>query len=159
MYLNSIKIQLFCICYLILVPVLKWSTEMTSSLIALRGNLNEEFNSSKYKFKLWELIAQQMNNGMSSVNVTAKDCDDKWRNIAATYRKNMEKIKCMGDFIVRWEHFAAMDEILKGTDDLKKSYSIDLDKMIGNINNNTLDNENIVAEELVHYFHVICVNI
>lgn len=158
MYLLFNSNSIIYIYNLILVPALKWSTEMTSSLIALRGSLNDEFNSSKFKFKLWELIARRMNNGMSSVNVTAKDCDDKWRNIAATYRKNIEKIKCMGDFNVRWEHFAAMDEILKGTDDLKKSYScINLDKMIGI--NNTLDDENIDAEELVHYFHVILLDI
>lgn len=130
-------------------PALKWSTEMTSLLIALRGSLNEDFNSSKYKFKLWELIARRMNSSIPSVKVTAKDCDDKWRNIAATYRKNIEKIKYMGDFSVRWEHFAAMDEILKGTDELKKPDSfIEIDKMIG-ISNKMSGNDtnNVEAEE------------
>lgn len=120
---------------------------MTSLLIALRGSLNEEFNSTKYKFKLWELIARRMNSGMPSVKVTAKDCDDKWRNIAATYRKNIEKIKYMGDFSVRWEHFTAMDEILKGTEEIKKPDSgIEVDKMIGNIHKIT-ETENIDSEE------------
>lgn len=114
---------------------------MTSLLIALRGSLNEEFNSSKFKFKLWEIVARKMNNSMPSVNVTAKDCDDKWRNIAATYRKNIEKIKYMGDFSVRWEHFAAMDEVLKGTEELKKTDScIEVDKMIGHVNKAEIDN-------------------
>lgn len=136
-------------------PALKWSTEMTSLLIALRGNLNEEFNSSKYKFKLWELIARRMSSGMPSVKVTAKDCDDKWRNIAATYRKNIERIKYMGDFSVRWEHFAAMDEILKGTDELKKSNSyIEVDKMIGTVNKSS-ESDNFDAEEYVYYFQII----
>lgn len=127
-------------------PALKWSTEMTSLLIALRGSLNEDFNSSKYKFKLWELIARRMSSGIPSVKVTAKDCDDKWRNIAATYRKNIEKIKYMGDFSVRWEHFAAMDEILKGTDELKKPDSfIEIDKMIG-ISNKMSGNDTNNAE-------------
>lgn len=121
---------------------------MTSLLIALRGSLNDEFNSSKYKFKLWELIARRMNSGLPSVKVTAKDCDDKWRNIAATYRKNIEKMRCMGDFNVRWEHFAAMDEILKGTDELikKPDSCIEVDKMIDNIHN-TVDSENNDTEE------------
>lgn len=130
-------------------PALKWSTEMTSLLIALRGSLNEEFNSSKYKFKLWELIARRMSSGIPTVKVTAKDCDDKWRNIAATYRKNIEKIKYMGeDFSVRWEHFTAMDEILKGTDELKKidSSCIEVDKMIGNINK-TSESDSIDTDE------------
>lgn len=128
-------------------PVLKWSTEMTSLLIALRGNLNEEFNSSKYKFKLWELVARRMNNGMPTIKVTAKDCDDKWRNIAATYRKNIERIKYMGDVSIRWEHFAAMDEILRGTDDLKlRNNYIEIDKMIGNVNK-TSTFENVDEEK------------
>lgn len=121
---------------------------MTSLLIALRGNLNDEFNSSKYKFKLWELIARRMNSGLPSVTVTAKDCDDKWRNIAATYRKNIEKMRCMGDFIVRWEHFTAMDEILKGTDELikKPDSCIEVDKMIDNVHK-SVDSENNDTEE------------
>lgn len=128
-------------------PALKWSTEMTSLLIALRGSLNGEFNTSKYKFKLWELIARRMSSGIPTVRVTAKDCDDKWRNIAATYRKNIERIKYMGDFSVRWEHFAAMDEILKGTDELKKPDSyIEVDKLIGNVNK-TSETDNNDADE------------
>ncbi|XP_022162639.1 uncharacterized protein LOC111028332 [Myzus persicae] len=127
---------------------LKWSTEMTSLLIALRGSLNGEFNSSKYKFKLWELIARRMNSSMPSVKVTAKDCDDKWRNIAATYRKNIERIKYMGDFSVRWEHFSAMDEILRGTDELKipDSY-IEVDKMIDPVNKTSEVDTDIDAED------------
>lgn len=128
-------------------PALKWSTEMTSLLIALRGSLHEKFNSSKYKFKLWELIARRMSSGMPAVKVTAKDCDDKWRNIAATYRKNIERIKYMGDFNVRWEHFAAMDEILKGTDELKKPESYtEAEKMVGSTNKFSSSN-NIFTEE------------
>lgn len=134
-------------------PALKWSTEMTSLLIALRGSLNIEFNSSKYKFKLWELIARRMSSSMPSIKVTAKDCDDKWRNIAATYRKNIERIKYMGDFSVRWEHFSAMDEILRGTDELKipDSY-IEVDKMIDPVNKISEVDTDIDAEEYVHYF-------
>lgn len=134
-------------------PVLKWSTEMTSLLIALRGSLNEEFNSVKYKFKLWELVARRMSSGIPSVKVTAKDCDDKWRNIAATYRKNIERIKYMGDFSVRWEHFTAMDEILKGTDELKKPDSyIEVDKMIGTVNKTCGAESFDTEEEYVYCF-------
>jgi len=49
-----------------------------------------------------------MNNDMPSVKITAKDCDNKWKNIAATYRKNVERIKYLSDFNVWWEHFDAM---------------------------------------------------
>lgn len=134
-------------------PALKWSTEMTSLLIALRGSLNKEFNTVKYKFKLWELIARRMSSGIPSVKVTAKDCDDKWRNIAATYRKNIERIKYMGDFSVRWEHFTAMDEILKGTDELKKPDSfIEVDKMIGTMNKTNGTDHFDTEEEYAYYF-------
>lgn len=91
---------------------------MTTLLIRIRGDMDREFNRAKYKFRLWEKVAAKMNSMLINVRVTAKDCDDKWRNIVATYRKNIDKIKCYGDNSVRWEYFNAMDNILKGTKDL-----------------------------------------
>lgn len=91
---------------------------MTSLLIQVRGDMDVEFTKTKYKFRLWERVAMKLNESLLNIKVTAKDCDDKWRNIVATYRKNIDKMKSFGDNSVRWEYFAAMDNILKGTRDL-----------------------------------------
>lgn len=94
---------------------------MTTLLIKIRGDLDREFSHAKYKFRLWEKVAAKLNTLLLNVKVTAKDCDDKWRNIVATYRKNIDKIKCFGDNSIRWEYFTAMDNILKGTKELAES--------------------------------------
>ena len=99
-------------------PTLRWNPEMTTQLIKVRGDMDEEFTKAKYKFRLWEQLAIKLNKILDNVKVTAKDCDDKWRNIVATYRKNIDKMKCCGDNPIRWEYFNAMDNILKGTKEL-----------------------------------------
>lgn len=88
---------------------------MTTQLIKVRGDMDREFAKAKYKFRLWEKVASKLNESLVNVKVTAKDCDDKWRNIVATYRKNIDKMKSFGDCSVRWEYFTAMDNILQGT--------------------------------------------
>ncbi|XP_065221292.1 uncharacterized protein LOC135846238 [Planococcus citri] len=99
-------------------PTLRWNSEMTSQLIQIRGDMDREFNRAKYKFRLWEQVAHKLNTTLLNVSVSAKDCDDKWRNIVATYRKNIDKLKQFGESNVRWEYFNAMDNILKGSKDL-----------------------------------------
>ncbi len=91
---------------------------MTSLLIKIRGDMDLDFVKAKYKFRLWEKVATKLNLLLNKVRVTAKDCDDKWRNIVATYRKNLEKLKFSCDNNIRWEYFSAMDNILKGTREL-----------------------------------------
>lgn len=93
---------------------MRWSSDMTHLLIEIRGEMDSEFEKARYKFRLWEKVASTMNSKLVN-KVTAKDCDDKWRNIVATYRKNIDRVKCLGDNKVRWEYFDAMDNILKGT--------------------------------------------
>ena len=92
---------------------------MTRQLIGIRGEMDQVFAKAKFKFPLWEQVASKVNEILVNKKVTAKDCDDKWRNIVATYRKNIDKIKCCGDNNIRWEYFPAMDNILKGTRDLQ----------------------------------------
>lgn len=103
-------------------PSLRWNSEMTTLLIKIRGEMDREFAKAKYKFRLWQKVAAKLK--LHNIEVSAKDCDDKWRNIVATYRKNIDKLKCFGDNTVRWEYFTAMDNILKGTKDVADQFSI-----------------------------------
>lgn len=108
---------------------------MTSLLIQIRGDMDREFNRAKYKFRLWEKVATKLNSTLVTARVSAKDCDDKWRNIVATYRKNIDKIKTFGDNSVRWEYFNAMDNILKGTKDLDSSNATNTDEQMSRLIN------------------------
>jgi len=69
------------------------------------------------KKKLWETVAEQVNTKLreseaTDVTVKAYECDLKWRNMLATYRKNSERAKRLGAASVHWEFFKAMHEVL-----------------------------------------------
>lgn len=66
------------------------------------------------KKKLWEMVAEKVNAKLreSEVTVKAYECDLKWRNMLATYRKNAERAKRLGVTSVHWEFFKAMHEVL-----------------------------------------------
>lgn len=69
------------------------------------------------KKKLWEMVAEKVNarlrdSGVTDVTVKAYECDLKWRNMLATYRKNSERAKRLGVSSVHWEFFKAMHEVL-----------------------------------------------
>lgn len=69
------------------------------------------------KKKLWEMVAEKVNirlreSGVTSITVKAYECDLKWRNMLATYRKNSERAKRLGVASIHWEFFKAMHEVL-----------------------------------------------
>lgn len=69
------------------------------------------------KKKLWEMVSEKVNarlraSGVADVTVKAYECDLKWRNMLATYRKNSERAKRLGASSVHWEFFKAMHEVL-----------------------------------------------
>lgn len=72
------------------------------------------------KKKLWEMVAEKVNaklseSGAVGVAVKAYECDLKWRNMLATYRKNSDRAKRLGTASVHWEFFKAMHEVLGRT--------------------------------------------
>jgi len=71
------------------------------------------------KKKLWEVVAEKTNSklregggGTPDVAVKAYECDLKWRNMLATYRKNAERARRLGEASVHWEFYKAMHEVL-----------------------------------------------
>lgn len=72
------------------------------------------------KKKLWEMVAEKVNSklselGSSAAAVKAYECDLKWRNMLATYRKNSDRAKRLGAASVHWEFFKAMHQVLGRT--------------------------------------------
>uniref|UniRef100_A0A0E9TLR0 Myb/SANT-like DNA-binding domain-containing protein n=1 Tax=Anguilla anguilla TaxID=7936 RepID=A0A0E9TLR0_ANGAN len=69
------------------------------------------------KKKLWETVAERVTANLRSagnqdVIVKAYECDLKWRNMLATYRKNAERAKRLGAQSVHWEFFQTMHSVL-----------------------------------------------
>ncbi|XP_069573607.1 uncharacterized protein [Brachyistius frenatus] len=95
-----------------------WTLRATWHLVNTRLEMDPAFDQPVCKKKkLWELLAEKVNaklreSEVTDVTVKAYECDLKWRNMLATYRKNGERAKRLGAAGVHWEFFKAMDEVL-----------------------------------------------
>lgn len=95
-----------------------WTLQATWHLVNTRLEMDQAFDQPVCKKKkLWEMVAEKVNaklreSGVTDVTVKAYECDLKWRNMLATYRKNSERAKRLGVASIHWEFFKAMHEVL-----------------------------------------------
>ncbi|XP_022050270.1 uncharacterized protein si:dkey-66i24.7 isoform X2 [Acanthochromis polyacanthus] len=95
-----------------------WTLQATWHLVNTRLEMDQAFDQPVCKKKkLWETVAEKVNaklreSEITDVTVKAYECDLKWRNMLATYRKNAERAKKLGATSVHWEFFNAMHEVL-----------------------------------------------
>ncbi|CAL8304265.1 unnamed protein product [Merluccius merluccius] len=98
-----------------------WTLQATWHLVHIRLDMDQLFDQPVCKKKkLWEVVSEKTNaklresggGGGSEVTVKAYECDLKWRNMLATYRKNAERAKRLGEGSVHWEFYKAMHEVL-----------------------------------------------
>ncbi|KAG5279687.1 hypothetical protein AALO_G00080500 [Alosa alosa] len=95
-----------------------WTLQATWQLVNTRLEMDQEFDQPVCKKKkLWETVAERVTSklqaaGNLDVAVKAYECDLKWRNMLATYRKNTERAKRLGAQSVHWEFFKAMHNVL-----------------------------------------------
>ncbi|KAL2101335.1 hypothetical protein ACEWY4_003096 [Coilia grayii] len=95
-----------------------WTLQATWQLVNTRLEMDPEFDQPVCKKKkLWETVAERVTAklqaaGNLDVAVKAYECDLKWRNMLATYRKNTERAKRLGVQSVHWEFFRAMHNVL-----------------------------------------------
>lgn len=95
--------------------------QATWHLVHSRLEMDQAFEQPVCKKKkLWEMVAEKVNSKLSESGtpaaiVKAYECDLKWRNMLATYRKNSDRAKRLGTASVHWEFFKAMHEVLGRT--------------------------------------------
>ncbi|XP_012727551.1 trihelix transcription factor GT-1 [Fundulus heteroclitus] len=92
-----------------------WTLQATWHLVNTRLEMDQAFDQPVCKKKkLWEVVAEKVNAKLreSGVTVKAYECDLKWRNMLATYRKNTDRARRLGVASVHWEFFKAMHEVL-----------------------------------------------
>ncbi|XP_029292705.1 uncharacterized protein LOC115011658 isoform X2 [Cottoperca gobio] len=95
-----------------------WTLQATWHLVNTRLEMDQAFDQPVCKKKkLWEIVAEKVNarlreSEVTDVTVKAYECDLKWRNMLATYRKNAERAKRLRAVSVHWEFFKAMHEVL-----------------------------------------------
>jgi len=63
------------------------------------------------KSKLWSAVARKLAE-TGGYGVSGSDCDEKWRNLQATYKRNKDKKGTSGHKAVTWEYYELMDEVL-----------------------------------------------
>ncbi|PWA17747.1 hypothetical protein CCH79_00008096 [Gambusia affinis] len=95
-----------------------WTLQATWHLVNTRLEMDQAFDQPVCKKKkLWEVVAEKVNaklreSGVTDITVKAYECDLKWRNMLATYRKNTDRARRLGVASVHWEFFKAMHEVL-----------------------------------------------
>ncbi|RLM79420.1 ribonuclease J isoform X1 [Panicum miliaceum] len=84
----------------------KWKPEEIKSLIQMRGEMNEKFQSVKGRMVLWEDISGSlMNQGISR---TPAQCKSLWTSLVQKYEESKKDEESMKT----WPYFSAMDRIL-----------------------------------------------
>jgi len=63
------------------------------------------------KHLLWEEIAQQLT--QLGYHYSANACNDKWRNLKMTYKKNKQRGLKYGMELIKWFYFKDIDNIFK----------------------------------------------
>lgn len=90
----------------------KWCHATVKSLLNARLKRESDFNRPKCKKKsLWNFIALDVSDE-SQIQLTAEECDLKYRNLLKTYKVNKTKQNTSGSETIKWEYFEDFDTIL-----------------------------------------------
>lgn len=90
----------------------KWPTKAVEILLFHRLRMDGAFNTPKYaKNKLWEGISEYLKE--SGFFFKGEECHLKYRNMLATYKKNVERKLHKSDELMKWKWFKTFDKILK----------------------------------------------
>ncbi|XP_008186014.1 uncharacterized protein LOC100164223 isoform X1 [Acyrthosiphon pisum] len=92
-----------------------WTIESTKELIRLYGKHRKKFSAANQgeKHLLWQDIAHQFS--QLGYQYSANNCNDKWRNLKMTYKKNKQRAVKYGIEYIKWCYFKDMDNIFKNT--------------------------------------------
>ncbi|VVC33974.1 Hypothetical protein CINCED_3A017160 [Cinara cedri] len=91
----------------------QWTNVSTKELIRLYGKHRSKFTAVNQggKHLLWQEIAQQL--AQMGYQYSANACNDKWRNLKMTYKKNKQRGMKYGTQYIKWIYFKEIDNILK----------------------------------------------
>lgn len=91
----------------------QWTIDSTRELIRMYGKYGKKFSSVNQgeKHLLWKEIAQQFS--QLGYHYSANTCNDKWRNLKMTYKKNKQRASKYGLDNVKWFYYKDMENIIK----------------------------------------------
>lgn len=87
-----------------------WTNEGVKLLINAYKNNKHKFYSPQYSNRqVWNIISDELKS--ESFIKSGHKCDEKWRNLKATYKKTLDHNKATGNNRVTWEFFDDFHEI------------------------------------------------
>ncbi|XP_060859757.1 uncharacterized protein LOC132936958 [Metopolophium dirhodum] len=90
-----------------------WSSIATKLLISLRGACNEKFDKIKKKgkkFEQWDMISKEMK--AKNINVSPKQCDEKWRRLLTRFRQVRDASKKSGSGGIKWQYYTLIENAI-----------------------------------------------
>lgn len=131
---------------------------MVKTLIFLKKQINEEIASNRISRKRQWMVMVRRFRTLKNIKVTEEACEEKWKNLLRTYKKNLIRVKNRG-CTVKWPFFWKMREIVGNSVllDEKRPYSFDsrskstdLRQRSSLINDDSVDNLEEVLNDSIH---------
>lgn len=88
-----------------------WIKEETRILIALRREMDSQFNVSKSNRHLWERISRRMR--QKGFNRSASMCTEKWRNLMKDFKKSKQQQERENARAVKMSYYKDIEELLR----------------------------------------------
>lgn len=93
-----------------------WSSSATKLLITLRGACHEKFEKIKKKGKKleqWDVISKEMK--AKNINVSPKQCDEKWRRLLTRFRQVRDASKKSRSGGIKWQYYILIENAISST--------------------------------------------
>lgn len=85
-------------------------------LISLKKLIEKEIVQHRIsRKKQWWVMVRRFRS-LKNVRLTEEACEEKWRNLVRTYKKNLVRVKKRGTGVIRWPYFWKMHEIVGNID-------------------------------------------
>lgn len=86
-----------------------WTKDMVRTLITLKKEVNQEIANNKIPRKRqWTIIVRRFR-ALRNIKLSEESCEEKWRNLLRTYKKNLIRVRKQGTSI-KWPFFWKMRE-------------------------------------------------
>lgn len=106
---------------------------MVKMLISLKKIIEQDIIKNKIsRKKQWWIIVRRFRT-MKNIKLTEEACEEKWRSLVRTYKKNLIYIKKRGEIAVKWPYFWKMWGILGNSVFEKEHHSVHKPRLNDNL--------------------------
>ncbi|KAF0722234.1 Trihelix transcription factor GT-1 [Aphis craccivora] len=125
-----------------------WTSTGIKLFIENRSTFEDDFNSNKKNYKIWEKIADKLcKNG---VIVSGSNCNVKFKNLMATFRDNIHRANTSGDGGISWEYYPLMKKYFGKKNSVAPKKSTLLESFFPNSKPNLDDSRQVASASAIH---------